>query len=552
MVFNQRRLKMRCQKLLHILALVLILSLFVLALPSAPVKGASESIELQDSDEDEIDQAEIGDKVYVVGEDFEESDTEDYYVTVYFSADKADEGDEIDDEVENYEIVKSSEWVDEDGYFDTHFYVPDELTNGEDDEDVTGGDYYVYVTYEDEEEIVAMAELQIIAGEIELSPDDGPVGASVEITGTDFSGREDIVVEFDGDELDIEDGDTDTDSAGRFECTIIIPESTAGDHTITVTDDAGGSAEATFEVKPEITLSDSSASPGRSVTVNGTGFGDEVDVTVEFDGDEVAAGETDDYGSFEVSFMVPVKSAGTYTIKATDDDKNKYTVDFAVVAGITVSPTTGNVGDDFIVSGAGFRTNTAVTITFVSQQTTATADSAGEFTAAITVPAGKNGKQTVTASDGYSTVTADFEVESTAPPVPTTILPLAGDKAKSQAVFEWEEVTDPSLPVTYNLQIATDVNCTSIVLQKTGLTSPTYTLTEGEKLASTGEEAPYYWRVQAVDGAGNISNWSMPSSFTVGFSFGVIPNWALFTLVGIAALLIILVVYLVVLRARRV
>ena len=193
-----------------------------------------------------------------------------------------------------------------------------------------------------------------------------------------------------------------------------------------------------------------------------------------------------------------------------------------------------------------------VTVTFLTERATASTGSSGDFTATITVPAGQSGAQTVTASDGTSTVTANFDVESTAPPVPSTLLPLAGDKAKSQTAFDWADVTDPSQPVTYGLQIANDANFTSMVLQKTGLTDSGYTLTEGEKLASTGQEAPYYWRVRAVDGAGNTGNWSTASSFTVGFSFGVIPGWALFTLMGIAALLVGLVVYLVVLRTRKV
>jgi hypothetical protein len=538
---------MKHSKIFRILSMTVILSLLVMALPVSSALAASEDIEL------DPDEGEIGDEIEVNGEDFEESDegaSEYVYVTVYFSDEEADEGNDIDDDVENYEIVDSSATVDEDGEWDTSFDVPDELTDGEDDVDVTGGTYYVYVTYKNDEEIVAVAEFTVMAAELELDPDEGPVGTEVDISGVDFADYEDITIEFDGDDIDIESGDDATDKYGDFDCTVIIPEAVAGEHTITVTDDSGIEAEAEFTVEPEIEISPDKASPGDSVTVSGTGFGEEVDFTIELDDDEVVSDETDDDGSFQVSFTVPVKSAGTYDVEASDDDKNKDTVNLTVVAGAQLSQTTGNVGDTFTISGKGFTPNSSVTITLGNKQTTASTDADGKFSASATVPGGQNGAQTVTASDGTNTVTATFTVESTAPPAPTPLLPLDGDKAKSQAQFDWEDVNDPSLPVTYNLQIATDESFSVVVVQKLGLTSSEYTLTGEEKLSSTTQDAPYYWRVQAVDGANNKSSWITPGAFYVGFSFGSI-SWPLYILIGIAILIVILVVYLMVLRAGR-
>jgi len=116
-------------------ALVLLLSLLAIALPASPALAKAEEIEL------DPEEGEIGDDIDVTGNDFEESyynsqtDYEDYYVAIYFFREEADEGDDMDD-VENYEILDSSEHIDEDGEFDISFAVPDELTDGEDDEDV--------------------------------------------------------------------------------------------------------------------------------------------------------------------------------------------------------------------------------------------------------------------------------------------------------------------------------------------------------------------------------------------------------------------------------
>jgi len=126
-----------------------------------------------------------------------------------------------------------------------------------------------------------------------------------------------------------------------------------------------------------------------------------------------------------------------------------------------------------------------------------------------------------------------FYVESDAPRTPGLISPVEMDKAKPDAYFDWEDVTDPS-GVSYTLEVAGDADFSSTVLEKTGLTSSSYQVEKEEKLLSTKEDAPYYWRVKAVDGASNESQWSEPGAFYVGFSLNM-PGWLIYTLIGIGA-----------------
>ncbi|MBE9571760.1 MAG: hypothetical protein IMF11_14115, partial [Proteobacteria bacterium] len=103
---------MKYKKILHILVVGILLSLMLVTLPASQVFAASEDITL------DLDEGEIGDRFYVDGEDFEpsvETPAYDSEVDIYFSDEEADEGDKIDDEVENYERVKSSVSVDEHG-----------------------------------------------------------------------------------------------------------------------------------------------------------------------------------------------------------------------------------------------------------------------------------------------------------------------------------------------------------------------------------------------------------------------------------------------------
>ncbi len=535
----------KISKLLRILATVTILAVLAVAVPASPALAAND-VDLAP------EQGEIGDWVDITGEDWPESDYDaepPVYsdVDIYFSDEEADEGDYIDD-VDNYES-KLSVSVDERGDFDTRFKVPVELTDGDDDVAVTGGDYYFYFTYEDSDRIRAVADFTVIAAEITLSITDGAVGTQVKITGVDFNDNEDITIEYDGADItdDIVSGDSDTSSAGSFSSTIAIPASTAGVHTIKVTDDTGSEATADFTVEPELTASPTKGAPGDKVTVKGTGFGKSVDVVVEFDGDSVVSDTTDTKGSFDTTFTVPVKTPGTYDIDADDDDRNDARASFTVAAGVQLDQAAGNVGSQLAVSGAGFLPNATVTITYTSTPVvvaTTVADAEGRFSATFDVPKSTGGQHTITASDGTNTATTTFTMETVPPPAPKPQLPLDGDKAKSQAEFDWDDVTDDS-GVTYTLQIATDKNFTSpsMVLEKPGIAESGYTLSKEERLESTDEEAPYYWRVQAVDGADNESGWTSPGSFYVGFSFSL-TGWVLYTLMAVAGLLLLFIGYL--------
>ena len=507
---------MKSNKFFHAIAIAVTLLVLVPAI-SAPTALASRELELAP------EQGEIDGWVDVDGDGFIPSDftpgSEDYsYVNIYFSSQEADTHDDIDSEVTIYKHVKSGLLVDEDGKFSTGFEVPAELSDGDEDENVHRGTYYVYVTYIDDDSIISVAEFTVIAAEIVLDPDEGTVGAEIEISGIDFSNREIITIEYDGKDVEIASGDEKTDRDGEFACAIIIPESAFGEHIITVSDESDSAAEASFIVEPEITLATTAGASGRAVTVKGTGFGAKTDITITFDGDKVKEDETDKYGSFEVTFTVPVKKAGIYTVEAKDEDKNRSKADFNIAAGtIKLSQATINIGSEVTISGSGFQPDTHITITYATDPivvATTITDANGDFSAVFIVPESEHGKHPITVSDGTNTIISTVTMESMPPPVPSLMVPEEEAKAGPMAYFDWDDVTDPS-GVTYTLQIATDDNFTneSIVLEKAELTDSEYTLTEEENLEPTDKEAPYYWRVRAVDGAANEGAWASSRSF---------------------------------------
>ena len=532
---------MKYNRFFRTLTIAVILSLLMLAIPATPALAASATLSPT--------KGEIGKRISISGTAFTQGAT----VYIYFSSQEALVGDYIDDEVTAYErvrtvIVNASPDPDP-GEFDTTFNVPDELIDGDDEEVVHGGDYFVYTTYSGSGRIKTVDDFTVIGIE-RLDPDEGPVGTEVEIEGVSFDRYEEITVQYDGYDIDIASGDDETDTHGDFTCTIIIPESTAGVHTIAVEDESDHEGEAVFIVEPAITISPTSGIVADEVTVNGTGFGDEVDVTITFDGDVMAItgdDDTDADGSFEATFNVPDVGPGTYDVEVEDDDGNTAEAEFTITTDLTITPVTtetspGNVGDEVTVSGTGFKADYEITITYTSTPVvfTTTSEADGSFSYTFTVPPSEAGEHTITATDGTSTMTVTFFMESTPPATPPPLLPLMDDKAKSKAYFDWEDVDDDSEPVTYTLQLATDDEFTedSILLDKTGLTDSEYTLTEEEMLESTSNEAPYYWRVKAVDAASNASDWSGAGTFYVGFIFPEIKGWILYTLMGVGGLLL--------------
>jgi len=385
-----------------------------------------------------------------------------------------------------------------------------------------------------------------VSPEITLGSSSGAAGDTVTVSGTGFAASSDITIYFDGDEVDITGGDDDTDSDGSFfDTAFTVPTVSRGSHTVKAEDEDNNHDTATFTVAHKITINPTNGSSGTNVTVTGTGFKANSPITIRYDGDTVATSPTtvttNPTGYFSATFDVPASIAGTYVVEASDGT-NTATANFVSTTDATISKTTtttdpGYVGMELTITGTGFTPNATVTVTYETTPTTLATvptDSSGDFTAPITIPASVGGAHTITVSDGSISKIFDFVMESTPPGTPLLVLPLIDEKAESGTGFDWDDVTDISQPVTYDLQVAADSTFNFLLVNKTGLTTSEYTLTEAERLESTSKEEPYYWRVRAVDAASNASAWSYPSTFYVGFIFEF-TGWVVYVTMAVIA-----------------
>jgi len=277
----------------------------------------------------------------------------------------------------------------------------------------------------------------------------------------------------------------------------------------------------TFTVLPDIKVSPSSASPGSKAAIKGTGFPANKDVKLSFDGkDTTLAISANKVGSFTTEFAIPNTIAGKHELKATVENISLGDI----IASLQVSPTISlepehpEIGAEVTMTGCGFAAKSQVSIRYddISISSPPTTNDIGNFSHKFKVPESSKDNHVITATDKAGNIaTYGLPLEGEAPPVPNPISPAQerfGVFGAQLVIFTWTEVSDPS-GVTYTLEVNKD-NITFFPLEpgmrKPGLTKPNCVM----KL----EPGTYYWRVKAIDGAGNESDWATsPYPFQVGF-----------------------------------
>jgi hypothetical protein len=277
----------------------------------------------------------------------------------------------------------------------------------------------------------------------------------------------------------------------------------------------------TFTVLPGIKVNPSSAPPGSTVTINGTGFpAKNKEVKLSFDGNDINQEITaSDLGSFAAQFTVPETIAGKHAFKATVENLAIGDVNASVQVQPTInlSPEHPDIGAEVTMTGHGFASGSPVSIKYddITISSSPTTSSTGNFSHKFVVPESSKDNHVITATDkAGNAATFGLPLEGQPPQSPNPISPIQerfGWFGTQPVVFTWGEVSDPS-GVTYTLEVDNDLRFFPLEpgMRKTGLTKPSCVM----RL----EPGTYYWRVKAIDGAGNESDWALsPFPFQVGF-----------------------------------
>jgi hypothetical protein len=351
--------------------------------------------------------------------------------------------------------------------------------------------------------------------QLTLDVSQGPTGTAIILAGTGYYINEPVTIEYYNPAM-TNIGAVTASSSGKFSKTYTIPDGIAGFHRFNASNTKGNTAEVYFKVIPDIVMDVDAGAPGELVNIKGSGFGTATSVSISLNTNITAMTITDNYGNFQADFTIPELAIASYALIARDNLGNKVETEFPVTAGATLSENTGAVGKPVTVNGNGFQTGSAVTITYDDKPVAhTTTDNNGSFTITFDIPASDGGEHTINISDGNTTRHYAFAVETTPPIAPTPQSPGNNSITGAFTVFKWLAVTDPSLPVTYSLEVANNQSFSSVILRKEGLTETQYTMTAVEAMAANTANTAYYWRVMAADGADNRGGWSVVWSYSI-------------------------------------
>jgi hypothetical protein len=488
-------------------------------------------------------------------------------VKFYFSSDFGTTTDSIDDKITAYKFLGYTQtdsngvidWEKQPSSLQAVYVVPFKLDDGPKKKNTPGGACYIYATYNSSKNVIAFAQFTVTSlATMSITPETGFVGVSVNITGINFAANENTTAKLDDQDIVIKNGNR-TTSGGEFNGTVVIPDCSDGRHIMYITDETGNVANATFTTLSKLTLNTTSQAFGGKITVTGTGFSARKSVAVSINGRELAPDEapitTSAFGRFQATVLVPfdftfvkggraVVSASVGTAAASAELDITTTSPQLAFTPELDSSHPAYVGMKLGIAGmwfkAGDRVNMSVDDSGVSLGSVVV-DENSFFSVEIVLPPGKSGPHRLNAAGAFAAATREYIMESQAPSVPVTKSPRITGTSGDAPLLDWVPVNDPS-GVTYELQVAADKDFAALLVDKRNLGGAEYIFTPDESARLHRGGAACYWRVRAVDGASNLSDWTPPSSFYIGFSWMGVPPWMMYTAAG-AGLLILVGMY---------
>ena len=378
---------------------------------------------------------------------------------------------------------------------------------------------------------------------MEVTPLSGRAGDVISVTGNGLEADIAVVVYFDGIPRATTPVGARTGEDGTINFAFTVPACPPGNHNLEIRMGMLTLVE-TFTTAAEVSLGESVTAVSRQVMVNARGFAPNAPMILSLNGIQAPAVTTDANGSVDIAYVVPHVPDGIYALNI-EAGGVVISKSITIIAQVGISPVEGPVGNSVNLNGSGFWPGKIIVVLWggkaVPGFSTPVVASDGSFSAVFDVPVTAPGEYIISVSDGVISKEKTFSVEQTVPSSPVPVTPPGGIKISGHPYFEWGAVIYPYMDVTYEFQIIRNLTEPELVIEKPGLKENSYKLDKNEELEKAGPDNPYYWRVRAIDEAGNTSQWSEASEFYYGFIW---PSWLTWVLVGAGVFLVIVVVYI--------
>ena len=403
-----------------------------------------------------------------------------------------------------------------------------------------------------------------VISSLTLEPSSASHGITVSMVGKGFQTTHSVEVTFNGTGIVTQPTTINTNTNGSFLASFVVPEIVVGSYTVRAFDGTYV-ATAICTVSSMINLNPSTGNVGTEVAVTGTGFSPDGTITLSYDNQTLKTVTAASDGSFSTNFNAPASSGSTHTVSGREGSSGvPATATFAMESTPPPAPDLVAPADDsqtdvqptFKWSGVTdpssvtydlqiARDNNLSQVVLSKMGLSQVSYQLSQSEALDLIKQANPYYWHIRAVDGASnasdwTATRSFYTKDSTPPlVPILQNPASGARAGATVSFDWSDTADPS-GVSYLLQVADDVNFSHLLISKSGLSQSRYRLTSAERLPDSTGNPPssYYWRVRAIDGAENQSDWSNPNSFYVGGFFQGMVLYALAIVIGLLLLVI--------------
>ena len=338
------------------------------------------------------------------------------------------------------------------------------------------------------------------------------------------------------------------DKLGAWSMQFDVPTAPKGEYIINASGDSTAPGEVTalkFTVSPFCKSTPASGPVGTKITITGVGFRPGEDgLTFTWDGPIIDTNVVaQPNGTFSFVITVPPSVKGRHILGVYGSSFTPIGIvpdlEFEVTPSIRLTPSSVINSRDLRIDGSGFNADEIIAIKYdtLSTDATATTDAKGNFGLTMKAPSRPGKEHTVEAAGNKGGVAQASYTSGSLPPPSIQLLspgpgdtlyiynsvldamagmlkspgslfgigptPQQGGADTSLAVMTWSaEAVQPGLK--YSLQISKMPDFTGMAVQKDNISGASFNLLQSILPAA----GTYYWRVRAVNDAGDIGPWS--------------------------------------------